>query len=51
MRYPLAHETLWVKRANQGNPALNYWLLNTLASLFGTPVLRPVPNPGGSATI
>ena len=51
MRYPLAHETLWVKRASQGNPALNYWLLSTLAGLFGTPVLRPVPNPGGAATL
>ena len=51
MRYELAHETLWVKRANKGNPALNYWLLNTLASLFGTPVLRPVPNPGGAQSV
>jgi hypothetical protein len=51
MCYPLAHETLWVKRASQGNPALNYWLLKVLAGLFGAPVLHPVPNPGGAATL
>ena len=51
MCYPLAHETLWVKRASQGNPALNYWLLKALATLFSAPVLRPVPNPGGVATL
>lgn len=51
MRYELAHETLWVKRASKGNPALNYWLLSTLAKLFGAAVLQPVPNPGGVETI
>lgn len=51
MRYELAHETLWVKRAGKGNPALNYGLLSTLAKLFGAPVLRPVPNPGGAVSI
>lgn len=51
MRYELAHETLWVKRAGKGNPALNYWLLNTLARLFSAPVLQPVPNPGGAVSI
>ena len=51
MRYELAHETLWVKRANQGNPALNYWLLSTLAKLFRAAVLQPVPNPGGSESL
>ena len=35
MRYELAHETLWVKCASKGNPALNYWLLSALAKLFG----------------
>ncbi|MEX8194019.1 hypothetical protein AB6724_14350 [Comamonas guangdongensis] len=51
MRYEQAHETLWVKRANRGNPALNYWLLSTLARLFRAAVLQPVPNPGGAASI
>lgn len=51
MRYELAHETLWVKRASQGNPALNYWLLSTLAKLFSAPVLQPVPNPGGAESL
>nr|WP_255576112.1 RIO1 family regulatory kinase/ATPase [Comamonas sp. Y33R10-2] len=51
MRYDNAHETLWVKCAGKGNPALNYWLLSTLAKLFSAPVLQPVPNPGGSESI
>ncbi|EED70458.1 RIO1 family regulatory kinase/ATPase [Comamonas testosteroni] len=51
MRYELAHETLWVKRANKGNPALNYWLLSTLARLFSAAVLQPVPNPGGTESL
>jgi hypothetical protein len=51
MRYELAHETLWVKRANKGNPALNYWLLSTLAKLFRAAVLQPVPNPGGTESL
>lgn len=51
MRYELAHETLWVKRASQGNPALNYWLLSTLATLFRAAVLQPVPNPGGAESL
>ena len=51
MRYELAHETLWVKRASQGNPALNYWLLSTLAKLFNAAVLQPVPNPGGAESL
>lgn len=51
MRYELAHETLWVKRASQGNPALNYWLLSTLAKLFSAAVLQPVPNPGGAESL
>ena len=51
MRYELAHETLWVKRASQGNPAFNYWLLSALSKLLGAPVLQPVPNPGGAETL
>lgn len=51
MRYELEHETLWVKRAGPGNPALNYRLLHLLARLFDAPVLQPVPNPGGAASI
>ena len=51
MRYELAHETLWVKCASKGNPALNYWLLSALAKLFGAAVLQPVPNPGGAESI
>ena len=51
MRYELAHETLWVKCASKGNPALNYWLLSTLTKLFSAPVLQPVPNPGGAESI
>ncbi|MDR3067048.1 MAG: hypothetical protein LBV05_16300 [Comamonas sp.] len=51
MRYELAHETLWVKRANKGNPALNYWLLRALARLFRAAVLQPVPNPGGTESL
>lgn len=51
MRYELAHETLWVKRASKGNPAFNYWLLSALSKLLGTPVLQPVPNPGGSESL
>lgn len=51
MRYELAHETLWVKRASKGNPAFNYWLLSALSKLLGAPVLQPVPNPGGSESL
>ena len=51
MRYDQTHETLWVKRANAGNPALNYGLLRFFAGLLGAPVLRPVPNPGGAESI
>lgn len=51
MRHELAHETLWVKRASQGNPALNYWLLSTLAKLFGAAVLQPVPNPDRKSVV
>lgn len=51
MRYELAHETLWVKRAAQSNPALNYQLLRVLARLLGAPVLQPVPNPGGASSL
>jgi hypothetical protein len=35
----------------QGNPALNYWLLSTLAKLFRAAVLQPVPNPGGTESL
>ena len=51
MRYDQTHETLWVKRANAGNPALNYGLLRFFAGLLGAPVLQPVPNPGGAESI
>ena len=51
MRYDQAYETLWVKRANAGNPALNYGLLRFFAGLLGAPVLQPVPNPGGAESI
>lgn len=51
MRYELPHETLWVKRAAQGNPALNYQLLRWMARLFSAPVLQPVPNPGGAQSL
>ncbi len=51
MRYDLESETLWVKRANAGNPGWHYRLLDVLAGLLRLPVLEPVPNPGGAETI
>lgn len=50
-RYDLPHETLWIKRANAGNPVWHYRLLGALARLLGAAVLQPVPNPGGSQTM
>lgn len=50
-RYDVGQETLWVKRANAGNPQRNYRLLSGLAKLLGAAVLQPVPNPGGAQTI
>ncbi|GGH60768.1 hypothetical protein GCM10010975_23790 [Comamonas phosphati] len=51
MRYDLEGETLWVKKANAGNPGWHYRLLDMLAGLLSLPVLEPVPNPGGAHTI
>ena len=51
MRYALGQESIWVKCANAGNPLWNYRLLQALASVLRAPVLQPVPNPGGAATI
>ena len=51
MRYELGGQTVWVKTASRGNPRWIYGLLRALAMLLRAPVLQPVPNPGGAATI
>ncbi len=49
--YPLDGEQVWLKKAGPRHGMARYRLLGALAQLARLPVLRPVPNLGGSAAI
>ena len=51
MRHHWEGEDIWVKRAVAPHGTGSYRALGLLARLLGLDVLRPVPNPGGPATI
>ena len=49
--YRLGDEQVWVKKANTPHGMARYRVLGALATLFGLPVLIPVPNLGGHTAI
>ena len=49
--YAWAGDQVWIKKAEPGHPRLLYTLMGLMARAAGLPLLRPVPNPGGSASI
>lgn len=51
VRYELAGESVWLKRAGPPIPAWRYQLLGMAARLLRADVLRPVVNPGGREAI
>lgn len=49
--YLLGDTQVWLKRAGPPNSPWPYRILGAVAHLFRAPVLRPVPNPGGTVTV
>lgn len=51
MAHVLGGEQIWIKRAGAPHGTGRYRAMAVLAGLLRLPVLRPVPNPGGTAAI
>jgi|UniRef100_UPI000A441338 hypothetical protein len=51
MSHVLGNEKIWVKRAGTPHSMGRYRAMGVLAWLLRLPVLRPVPNPGGTVAI
>ena len=51
MSYVLGNEQIWIKRGGVPHGMGRYRAMAVLAGLLRLPVLRPVPNPGGTVAI
>lgn len=50
-RYRLDDQQVWIKRAGAPHARWPFWLLGLLARAVRLPLLAPVPNPGGRASV